>query len=127
MCLAQGPQRSDANETRTPNYAPQIYYVNTQCELPKLIFYWAHSAFGSELDCKSRVQFIEIDHEIISKVVLLFLLFQEGLYKPPGRLGCSLSLGGGSVVVDLLFCVPPIVCGSSVLVFVLIPIALCPF
>ena len=35
--------------------------------------------------------------------------------------------GGGSVVVDLLFYVPPIVCGGSVLVFVLVYITLCPF
>ena len=32
-----------------------------------------------------------------------------------------------SVVVDLLFYVPPIVCGGSVLVFVLVCITLCPF
>ena len=31
------------------------------------------------------------------------------------------------VVVDLLFIVPPIVCGGSVLVFVLVCITLCPF
>ena len=34
---------------------------------------------------------------------------------------------GGSVVVHLLFYVPPIVCGGSVLVFVLVCIPLCPF
>ena len=33
----------------------------------------------------------------------------------------------GSVVVELLFYVPPIVCGSSVFVFVLVCISLCPF
>ena len=32
---------------------------------------------------------------------------------------------GGSVVVDLLFCVSPIVCGGTVLVFVLVCITLC--
>ena len=38
------------------------------------------------------------------------------------------SLGNfGSVVVDLLFCVPLIVCGGSALVFVLVCINLCPF
>ena len=34
---------------------------------------------------------------------------------------------GGSVVVRLLFYVPPIVCGGSVLVLVLVCINLCPF
>ena len=34
--------------------------------------------------------------------------------------------GGGSVVVDLLLCVPPIVCGGSVLIIVLVCITLCP-
>ena len=33
----------------------------------------------------------------------------------------------GSVVVSLLFYVPPIACGGSVLVFVLVCITLCPF
>ena len=33
----------------------------------------------------------------------------------------------GSVVVDLLFYVPLIVCGGSALVFVLVCINLCPF
>ena len=32
----------------------------------------------------------------------------------------------GSVVVGLLFYVPPIACGGSVLVFVLVCITLCP-
>ena len=44
-----------------------------------------------------------------------------------GSLGCCPFLGGGSVVVDLLFYVPPIVYGGSVLVFVLVCITLCPF
>ena len=35
--------------------------------------------------------------------------------------------GGGSVVVDLLIYLPPIVCEGSVLVFVLVCITLCPF
>ena len=43
----------------------------------------------------------------------------------PVSLGCCLFLGGGSVVVDLLFYVPPIVCAGSVLVFVLVFITLC--
>ena len=30
-------------------------------------------------------------------------------------------------IVDLLFYVPPIVCGDSVLVFVLVFVTLCPF
>ena len=34
---------------------------------------------------------------------------------------------GGSVVVDLLFYVPSIVCKGSVLVLVLVYITLCPF
>ena len=34
---------------------------------------------------------------------------------------------GGSVVVDVLFYVSPIVCGGSVLGFVLVYITLCPF
>ena len=33
---------------------------------------------------------------------------------------------GGSVVVDLLLYVPPIVCGGSVFVFVLAYVAMCP-
>ena len=37
------------------------------------------------------------------------------------------SGGDGSVVVDLLFNVLPIVCGSSVFVFDLLSITLCPF
>ena len=35
--------------------------------------------------------------------------------------------GGGSVVAHLLFNILPIVCGSSVFVFVLLRITLCPF
>ena len=36
-------------------------------------------------------------------------------------------LFGGSIVVDLLFYVPPIVCGGFVLVFVLVCFTLYPF
>ena len=36
-------------------------------------------------------------------------------------------LNGGSGVVDLLFCVLPVVCGGSAFVFVLVCIILCPF
>ena len=43
----------------------------------------------------------------------------------PCGLGCYLLWGGGSVV-DLLFYVPPIVCGGSVFVFVLVYVAMCP-
>ena len=43
----------------------------------------------------------------------------------PGGLGCCPLWGGGSGVVDLLFCVPPVVCGGSVFVFVLLCIMLC--
>ena len=39
----------------------------------------------------------------------------------------SVLKGGGSVVVDLLLNVLPIVCGGSVFVFVLLCIILCPF
>ena len=46
---------------------------------------------------------------------------------PPGSLGCCPFYGGVSVVVNLLFDVLPIVCGSSVFIFVLICVALCPF
>ena len=42
-------------------------------------------------------------------------------------LGYCPFFGGGSAVVDLLFYVHPIVCGGSVLVFVLVCITLCPF
>ena len=40
---------------------------------------------------------------------------------------CCPFQGGGSVVVDLLFNVLPMVCGSCVIVFVLLSITLCPF
>ena len=43
----------------------------------------------------------------------------------PGGLGCCPLYGCSSVVVDLLFNVLPIVCGSSVLVFVLLCFTLC--
>ena len=43
----------------------------------------------------------------------------------PGCLGCCPFWGGGSVV-DLLFYVPPILCGGSVFVFVLAYVAMCP-
>ena len=46
---------------------------------------------------------------------------------PPLGLGCCPFCGGGSVVVDLLFNELPIVCRSSVFVFVLLCITLCPF
>ena len=46
---------------------------------------------------------------------------------PHGGLGCCSFLGGGSVVVDPLLNVLPIVCGSFVLVFVLLCITLCSF
>ena len=42
-------------------------------------------------------------------------------------LGCCPFKGGGSVVVDLLYNVLPIVCVSTVFVFVLLCITLCPF
>ena len=42
-------------------------------------------------------------------------------------LGCCPFSGGGSVVVDILLNVIPIVCGSSVFVFILLGIVLCPF
>ena len=45
----------------------------------------------------------------------------------PSSLGCCPFEGGGSVVVDLLFNVLPIICGSYVFVFVLLTVALCPF
>ena len=44
-----------------------------------------------------------------------------------GGFGWCPFLGGGSVVVDLLFNVVVIVCGGSVFVFVLVCITLCPF
>ena len=43
----------------------------------------------------------------------------------PGGLGCCPLYGCSSVVVDLLFNVLPIVCGRSVLVFVLLCFTLC--
>ena len=43
-----------------------------------------------------------------------------------GGLGSCPFEGSGSVVVDLLFNVLPIVCGGSVFVFVLLCITLCP-
>ena len=46
---------------------------------------------------------------------------------PDGSFGCCPFLGGVSVVVGILFNVLPIVCGGSVLVFVLVCIKLCPF
>ena len=52
---------------------------------------------------------------------------QLNAVKSKGGLGCPPFLGGGSVVVELLFYVAPIVCGGSVLVFVFICIALCRF
>ena len=48
------------------------------------------------------------------------------LSPPPGGFGCCPFYGGGSVVVDLLFNVLLIVCGS-VSVFVLLCITLCSF
>ena len=45
----------------------------------------------------------------------------------PSGLGCRPFSGGGSAVADLLFYVPPIVCGVSVLVFVLVCNTLCLF
>ena len=41
--------------------------------------------------------------------------YQQNAFKPPGGLGCCPFLGGGSVVVDFLFIVTPIVgvCISS--------------
>ena len=42
-------------------------------------------------------------------------------------LGCCPCLGGGSVLVDLLFNVLPIVCGNSVFAFILLCIALSTF
>ena len=52
---------------------------------------------------------------------------QLNAVKSTGGLGCRPFLGGASVVVDLLFYVPPIVCGGSQLVFILICIVLCRF
>ena len=46
---------------------------------------------------------------------------------PPGSLGYYTFYGGGSFVRDQLFYVLPIVCEGSVLVFVLVYVALCPF
>ena len=57
------------------------------------------------------------------------ILRQLNAFKPPKRLRLLSVLRRGSVVVDLLFNVLPIVCGSwsSVFVFVLLCITLCPF
>ena len=46
---------------------------------------------------------------------------------PPPPLGCCPFLGCGSVGVDILFNVLPIDCRSSLFVFVLLCITLCPF
>ena len=43
-----------------------------------------------------------------------------GAFGPPGGLGCCPFWSGGSVVLDLMFYVPPIVCWGSVFVFVLV-------
>ena len=43
---------------------------------------------------------------------------------PPSGLGCCAFWGVGSVIVDLMFYVTPIVCGGSVLVFLLVCITL---
>ena len=53
--------------------------------------------------------------------------YQVFAFESPGGLGCCPFKCGGFVVFDLLFNVRPIVCGSSVLVFVLLCITLCPF
>ena len=45
----------------------------------------------------------------------------------PGGLGCCPFYGSGYVVFDLLFYISPIVCGDSVLVFVLVCTTLCHF
>ena len=55
------------------------------------------------------------------------VLLNKKCVKLPGSLRRCLFESGGSVVVDLLFYVPPIVSGGSVLVFVLVCITLCPF
>ena len=49
------------------------------------------------------------------------------MHLAPGAVGCCPFYDGGSVVVNLVFNVLPIVCGSSVFVFVLLCINLCPF
>ena len=59
-----------------------------------------------------------------SRVKVLRLL---NVFKPHSGLDCYPFYGGGSVVIDLLFNVLPIVCGDSVFVFVLESMTLCPF
>ena len=58
MCLAQGPQRSDAGEARTcgPSVSSQTLY------------HWATAR--DSIPTRPR-SFVEIDHEIISTVILL--------------------------------------------------------
>ena len=59
---------------------------------------WPHSAVGNESECRSRGRefdpdkvhtFVEIDHEIISTVILLFPLTQEGLLSVTSESMCT--------------------------------------
>ena len=59
-------------------------------------------AIGSEFVCRSRDReldpgpsdtVMEIDHEIISKVILLLLLIQEGLLSVASKSVCAQSMG----------------------------------
>ena len=59
----------------------------------KLFFPYArlHIAVGSMLDCRSRGHkfFVEIDHEIISKVIVPIPLIEEGHMSVTGKSMCT--------------------------------------
>ena len=63
-------------------------------------------------------------HLLYNILSIAYLLYLSVLWLNKVRLLSVQS--GGSVVVDLLLYVPPIVCGGSVFVFVLAYVAMCP-
>ena len=76
MCLAQGPQRSDAGEARTHHILVASLTL-TRSAVGNV------SGYRCVSDCRSRGRefdpgryhtFVEIDHEIISTVILLLPL-----------------------------------------------------
>ena len=73
MCLAQGPQRSDAGEARTrdPSVPSQALY-HWATELPMYSIYWA-DAITKQLDIQPRTTNLaiysnETSHEKLSNV-----------------------------------------------------------
>ena len=82
----------------------QNYLLVCRAERVKKSFAGLHSTVGSATDCRSRgcklesllghISYVEVDHEIVSTVVLPFILIQEGHLSVSGKSMCTSIFSG---------------------------------